>query len=324
MDSIAGEVWFLTGSQHLYGEGPLEQVAANSRQVVEGLNSSGRLPLRVVFSPVRDHARRDPARPAARPTTRPIASGVICWMHTFSPAKMWIAGLRVLRKPLAHLHTQFNRDLPWGTIDMDFMNLNQAAHGDREFGFIYTRMRIAQSGRRALAGHGGPGAAGRLDAGGRAAWHDLQGAKFARFGDNMRQVAVTEGDKVAAQMRFGISVNGYGVGDLVQTFDAASDAAIDALVRANTTRNTPSAADCAGGPRHESLRYGARIELGLRNFLEAAISRASPRRSRTSTVWRSSRAGRAAADGRRLRVRRRGRLEDLRPGAGNEGDGGRA
>jgi L-arabinose isomerase len=189
-------------------------------------------------------------------------------MHTFSPAKMWIGGLSALRKPFVHLHTQFNRDLPWGEIDMDFMNLNQAAHGDREFGFIGTRMRLD---RKVVVGHWQEDEVqDRLGSWTRAAlgWHDLQGARFARFGDNIRYVAVTEGDKIAAEMRFGFSVNGYGIGDLVERVDAASDTEVDRLVAEYEESYDVAPALRRGGDRHASLRDGARIELGLRGFLQ--------------------------------------------------------
>jgi len=195
-------------------------------------------------------------------------AGLILWMHTFSPAKMWIRGLSVLNKPFVHLHTQSNRDLPWETIDMDFMNLNQAAHGDREAGFLHTRMRLR---RKVVVGHySDPEVQERLGAWARAAhaWHDLQGAKIARFGDNMREVAVTEGDKVAAELRFGFSVNGYGVGDLVERVNAVSEAAIEALVEEYQEQYLVAEELRKGGERHASLRYGAQLELGLRSFLE--------------------------------------------------------
>jgi L-arabinose isomerase len=190
------------------------------------------------------------------------------WMHTFSPAKMWIGGLTQLRKPFVHLHTQFNRDLPWAQIDMDFMNLNQAAHGDREFGFIGARLRLN---RKVVVGHWqDEDVLNRLGTWMRAAhgWHDWQGAKFARFDDNMRYVAVTDGDKVSAEIRFGYSVNGYGIGDLVEKVDSVSDAEIDALVGEYEEKYSVAASLCKGGDHHESLRYGARTELGLRAFLE--------------------------------------------------------
>jgi len=202
------------------------------RQDCEALSAAKRIPLKVVFKALL--TTPDEIRALCLEANHdPKCAGLVLWMHTFSPSKMWIGGLTTLRKPFVHLHTQFNRDLPWGEIDMDFMNLNQAAHGDREAGFIHTRMRL---GRKVVVGHWqDPEVQDRLAAWMRAAraWHDLQGAKFARFGDNMRQVAVTEGDKVSAEMRFGFSVNGYGVGDLVaKTSDAAIDnQAIDAALR---------------------------------------------------------------------------------------------
>jgi L-arabinose isomerase len=181
---------------------------------------------------------------------------------------MWIGGLKALRKPLVHLHTQFNRDIPWGDIDMDFMNLNQSAHGDREFGFIMSRMRLN---RKVIAGHWqDEEVLERLNAWSRSAagWHDWQGARFVRFGDNMRQVAVTEGDKVEAELKFGYSVNTYGIGDLVKVIGETSDAAIDALVKTYEEQYTVAAPLKKGGERHSSLRDAARIELGLRAFLE--------------------------------------------------------
>jgi L-arabinose isomerase len=263
------EIWFVTGSQHLYGPGPLKQVAANSTKIAAALAGSKRIPLKVAFKALL--TTPDEIRALCLEANHDAnCAGLILWMHTFSPSKMWIGGLSALRKPFVHLHTQFNRDLPWSEIDMDFMNLNQAAHGDREAGFIHTRMRLN---RKVVVGHWtDPEVQDRLAAWMRAAraWHDLQGAKFARFGDNMRQVAVTEGDKVSAEMRFGFSVNGYGVGDLVaKTSDAAIDnQAIDALCAEYEARYTVAKELRKGGRRHDSLRYGARIELGLRAFLE--------------------------------------------------------
>jgi L-arabinose isomerase len=197
----------------------------------------------------------------------PGCIGVIAWMHTFSPAKMWITGLDMLRKPLLHLHTQLNETLPWQSIDMDFMNLNQAAHGDREFGHIQTRLGVA---RKTVAGHAGdPALVARIDGWVRAATGlaHLRSLRLARFGDNMRDVAVTEGDKVEAELRFGVSVNTYGVNDLVDRVDAVADEAVDALVAdyADAYELVPDLR--RGGERHESLRYAARIEAGLRTFL---------------------------------------------------------
>jgi L-arabinose isomerase len=273
MDLKAKEIWFVTGSQHLYGDEALGQVAENSRRVVAGLNDSGRLPLRVVFKPV----VTTPAsilQVCREANAAPDCAGLVCWMHTFSPAKMWIAGLKALDRPLAHLHTQANRDLPWSTIDMDFMNLNQAAHGDREFGFICTRMQIP---RKVVVGHWqDPEVQDRLAVWMRtaAARGELRGLKVARFGDNMRQVAVTEGDKVEAQMRLGIEVNGYGVGDLAARVRDVAEASVDELVKHYDDQYSMADALKPGGDRRKSLRTAARIELGLRDFLDGGRFRA--------------------------------------------------
>jgi L-arabinose isomerase len=195
--------------------------------------------------------------------------GLVTWCHTFSPSKMWIAGLKSLRKPLLHLHTQHNRDIPWGSIDMDFMNLNQAAHGDREHGFIMSRLRLE---RKVVVGYWqDPQVQRRIGDWCRAAaaWQDWQGAKFCRFGDNMREVAVTEGDKVAAQVQFGYSVNGYGVGDLIKSVNAATDREIDRLIAEYEDRYTVAPKLRKNGAQRQSLREAARIELGLRAFLGA-------------------------------------------------------
>ncbi len=262
------EIWFVTGSQHLYGPETLAQVARDSQALVDGLNASGRLPLPVVFKP----ALKTPEEVRALcldASHTPACGGLVLWMHTFSPARMWIGGLSVLRQPFVHLHTQFNRDLPWRTIDMDFMNLHQSAHGDREAGFLHTRLRL---GRKVVVGHWrDPEVQNRLAAWMRAAraWHDLQGAKFVRFGDNMRQVAVTEGDKVAAEARFGFAVNGHGIGDLVAKVSHAAidDRRVDDLCAEYADRYALAKPLRRGGARHDSLRYGARLELGLRDFL---------------------------------------------------------
>ena len=267
MDLKTLEVWFVTGSQHLYGEAALRQVAENSRCVVEGLNASGRLPVRVVFKPVvtTPQSILEVCREA---NSAAQCAGLMVWMHTFSPAKMWIAGLTALQKPLVHLHTQFNRDLPWSTIDMDFMNLNQAAHGDREFGYICTRMGKP---RKVVVGHWQEvEVQDRLAAWTRAAAgaHELRGLKVARLGDNMRQVAVTEGDKVEAQLRFGVEVNGYGVSDLVRRITEVSDAEVDRLVAQYEQLYTLASSLRNGGDHRPSLHYAARTELGMRHFLE--------------------------------------------------------
>jgi L-arabinose isomerase len=259
------QIWFLTGSQHLYGPETLDQVAAQSAEI-QGMLAAAGLSAEIVSRPVLTDSG------AIRQTmleanADPGVLGVIAWMHTFSPAKMWITGLDTLRKPLLHLHTQHNQSLPWASIDMDFMNLNQAAHGDREFGFIQARLGVA---RKTVAGHAAdPNVARRIDAWIRAAagLAHLRTLRLARFGDNMRDVAVTEGDKVEAELRFGVSVNTYGVNDLVNVVDLVSDASVDALVAEYSDIYHLSPELRKDGDRHESLRYAARIEAGLRQFL---------------------------------------------------------
>ncbi len=262
------EIWFLTGTQHLYGEGPLKQVAANSKSIVEELNASGNLPLKLVFKPIL--TRPEEIRAVMlEANSDPNCAGVITWCHTFSPSKMWIAGLLQLRKPLLHLATQFNQDLPWSEIDMDFMNLNQAAHGDREHGFIHARLRLP---RKVVVGHWSDGEVqDRIAAWMRVtrAWADWQKGRYVRFGDNMRQVAVTDGDKVAAEARFGFSVNTHGVGDLVAVMEAVSDTSIDTLCAEYEETYTVDSVLRKGGDRHAILRYNARQEIGLCTFLEA-------------------------------------------------------
>ncbi|MFJ7214625.1 L-arabinose isomerase [Amycolatopsis sp. NPDC098790] len=258
------QLWFLTGSQALYGEETLEQVAGQSLRIQQLLAASGGLPAEIVGKPVLTEASSI-RRVLQEANSDAACVGVIAWMHTFSPAKMWITGLDALRKPLLHLHTQLNEALPWSTIDMDFMNLNQAAHGDREFGFIQTRLGVP---RKTVAGHvSDPAVVARIDAWARAAIgaDHLRNLRLARFGDNMRDVAVTEGDKVEAELRFGVSVNTYGVNDLVEQVDAVSD--VDALVAQYAEDYDVVPELAAGGARHESLRYAAKIEAGLRKFL---------------------------------------------------------
>ncbi len=260
------EAWFVTGSQHLYGNETLESVAHHSREIASALSASSRIPVRVAAKPVltTPEAIRSVCVEANSSLN---CIGVIAWMHTFSPAKMWIAGLKALSKPLAHLHTQFNRDLPWESIDMDFMNLNQSAHGDREFGFLATRLGMD---RKVIVGHWQDSDVhARLSSWSRAAaaWHDAQGLKVARFGDNMREVAVTEGDKVEAEARFGYSVNGYGVGDLACAIQCVGDAEVDRLVAEYDDAYDVVPALRRNGERRRELRVSARIELGLRSFL---------------------------------------------------------
>jgi L-arabinose isomerase len=260
-------LWLLCGSQHLYGKEPLETVASNARAVAGALNDASAIPLKVQFKALLT-TPEEITRALLEANNDPGCAGVILWMHTFSPSKMWTRGLSSLRKPVCHLHTQHNRDLPWDTIDMDFMNLNQAAHGDREAGFMHTRMGLR---RKVVVGHwSDPEVQARLGAWAKAAhaWHDLQGARFARFGDNMRQVAVTEGDKVAFELRFGASVNTYGVGDLAARVNVVDDSSVHALVAEYQDLYTVAPELKPGGSRHDSLRDGARLELGIRALLE--------------------------------------------------------
>ena len=260
------ELWFVTGSQHLYGPEVLKQVDADSEQIARALDADPAIPVRIVFKPV--VTTPDAIRAVCLDANNsPDCAGLVCWMHTFSPAKMWIGGLKVLQKPYCHLHTQFNRDIPWDSIDMDFMNLNQSAHGGREFGFIGTRMRIE---RKVIVGHWEDAKVREhLDVWSRAAaaWHDMQCLAVCRFGDNMRHVAVTEGDKVEAQLQLGFSVNTHGVGDLVEVVQQVPDADIAALCDEYQQTYNMAAALCNGGERHDALREAARIEIGLRAFL---------------------------------------------------------
>jgi L-arabinose isomerase len=262
------EVWFVTGSQHLYGPKTLDQVAEHSQEIARHLSASEQIPVKVVFKPVLTTPESIRCL-CLEANSAENCAGLITWMHTFSPAKMWIAGLSLLKKPFLHLHTQFNREIPWSTIDMDFMNLNQSAHGDREFGFIGSRMRLN---RKVVVGHWQDAdVQASIGTWVRAAcaWADAQTGKVARFGDNMRDVAVTEGDKVEAQLRLGYDVYGYGVGDLVKSVKDVNDAELNPLIEEylDTYDVVPSLQ--VGGEKHASLREGARIELGLRCFLEA-------------------------------------------------------
>ncbi|GIF60067.1 L-arabinose isomerase [Asanoa iriomotensis] len=266
-------MWFLTGSQELYGADTLRQVAAQSQQIAAALDAAADVPATVEWQPVLTSSEAILRCCRAAASTEGVV-GVIAWMHTFSPAKMWIAGLDALDLPLLHLHTQSNVALPWADIDMDFMNLNQAAHGDREFGYVQTRLGVA---RKTVAGHvSDPRVTARIGGWTRAALGraELRSLRLARFGDNMRDVAVTEGDKVEAQRHFGVSVNTYGVTELASAVDAASDSDVDKLVAEYDQVYRLAPALRPGGARHESLRYAGRIELGLRAFLTAGGFRA--------------------------------------------------
>jgi L-arabinose isomerase len=257
------EIWFVTGSQHLYGPETLKQVAADSAKIAAALDKSPKISQKVVFKPVLTTPDSIYELCLAANNNKNCI-GLITWMHTFSPAKMWIKGLSLLTKPFLHFHTQLNRDIPWETIDMDFMNLNQSAHGDREFGFIGTRMRLN---RKVVVGHyQDPEAIDRIAVWVRsaAAYDDSLDMKVARFGDNMRDVAVTEGNKVSAQMKMGYSVYGYGIGDLVKAVNDVSPAAIKKLLSEYSSdyRMTKAVANS------ETLKEAARIELGMESFLQ--------------------------------------------------------
>jgi len=260
------EIWFVTGSQHLYGPDTLATVAQHSQAIAAALDGAPAIPVRVVSKPVLTGA--DGIRQLIQEANAaPACVGLVAWMHTFSPAKMWIAGLELLAKPLLHLHTQHNREIPWATIDMDFMNLNQSAHGDREFGFIAARLRLE---RKVVAGHwADEGVQAQIGSWARAACAkaDWQDGRIARFGDNMREVAVTDGDRVEAQRRLGFSVNTWGVGDLAAVVNQTSDAEVDVLIGEYLDAYDVVPELRPGGPRADSLRDGARIELGLRQFL---------------------------------------------------------
>lgn len=262
------QLWFLTGSQHLYGDDVLRQVEQHSKEITAGLQAALHFQVAVICKPVLttpDQIRQI----CLEANLERNCIGIIAWMHTFSPARMWIGGLKALQRPMLHLHTQYNRDIPWSEIDMNFMNLNQSAHGDREFGHILTRMRIN---RKVVVGHWKDAeVVGRVEVWARAAmaWHDWQGARFCRFGDNMRQVAVTDGDKVEAEIRLGYSVNGYGVGDLVKVIADVADKEVAALVSVYEQLYTLAPALQKNGTSRQSLMDAAAIELGLRQFLES-------------------------------------------------------
>jgi L-arabinose isomerase len=262
------EVWFVTGSQDLYGAETLQKVAVNAREIADSLHANEQIPVSVIWKPTVKSSEEIFAI-CQEANTSKNCIGIIAWMHTFSPAKMWITGLKILQKPLLHFHTQFNRDIPWDTIDMDFMNLNQSAHGDREFGFIMSRMRLN---RKVVVGHWqDEGTLTKISIWLRAAagWNDWQGAKFVRFGDNMRQVAVTDGDKVEAEIKFGYSVNTFGIGDLVQVINEVSESQIDALIEIYEASYNLMPVLQKGGANRSSLREAAKIELGIEAFLVA-------------------------------------------------------
>jgi L-arabinose isomerase len=267
------EVWFVTGSQHLYGPETLKKVEQHATAIARALDAAPEMPARIVARPVMTSSESIYQLCQDADSSKNCI-GVITWMHTFSPARMWIAGLKSLRKPLLHLHTQFNDELPWSTIDMDFMNLNQSAHGDREFGFMGARMRLK---RKIVVGHWKDAYVhSEIGAWMRAAcaWHDAQHLKVARFGDNMRNVAVTEGNKVNAQIDLGYTVNGYGVGDLVQCIQQVTEAEINKLTADYDDTYAVAEPLRNGGCKRQSFLEAAKIEIGLRHFLEETGSHA--------------------------------------------------
>src|SRR6478735_6953036 len=266
-DTPKQALWFLTGSQDLYGRDVLDQVARQSREVADALDASREVPVPIVWKPVLKDS--DAIRTMVlEANSDGSCVGLIAWMHTFSPAKMWIRGLTALQKPLLHLHTQANVELPWADIDMDFMNLNQAAHGDREFGYIQSRLGME---RTTVVGHvSDPRVTSRVAVWVRAAAGNAtaRSLRLARFGDTMRNVADTEGDKTDAEVRFGISVNSWSVNELVQRVDAVGGGELDSLVDEYEQIYAVTPELRKGGDRHSSLRYAAQQELGLRSFLE--------------------------------------------------------
>jgi L-arabinose isomerase len=267
MDYRDFEIWFITGAQLLYGGEAVVAVDAHSAAIVEGLNQSGKLPLKVVYKgTVNSSAEIEAAFKNAGHDKR--CAGVITWMHTFSPAKMWIKGLQNYNKPLLHLHTQFNKEIPWSKIDMDFMNLNQSAHGDREFGHIVSRMRLS---RKVVVGHwSDENVQERIAVWMRVcvAWADAQDMLLVRFGDNMNQVAVTDGDRLEAEMRLGYHVDYYGIGDLAEVQKTVTEADIDILV-AEYESLYDFADNCKKGAKdYGQVRNAARIEIALRRFLK--------------------------------------------------------
>ncbi|WP_289038265.1 L-arabinose isomerase [uncultured Zobellia sp.] len=267
IDLSKNEIWFVTGSQHLYGPETLAQVAEHSSEIAKYYNVNPTIPVKVVFKPV----VKTPSEISAlckEANNIDTCVGLVMWMHTFSPAKMWIAGLQALQKPFLHLHTQYNRDIAWNAIDMDFMNLNQSAHGGREFGFLVSRMRLN---RKVIVGHWKSESV-LLKVGNWCrvvcAVADSKNMKVARFGDNMRQVAVTEGNKVSAQLKFGYEVNGYGVGDLVKYIDGVTESEINTLIQEYKDSYIIASKIKIDGSMRNSLKDAAKIELGMRAFLE--------------------------------------------------------
>ncbi|WP_018924974.1 L-arabinose isomerase [Salsuginibacillus kocurii] len=260
----AYEFWFVTGSQHLYGSESLQEVEEHSKRMVEGLNEKANLPSPLIFKEVSTNSESI-RKLILEANRKEECAGLITWMHTFSPAKMWIAGLSELNKPMLHLHTQFNQDIPWDSIDMDFMNLNQSAHGDREYGFMNTRMNIA---RKVVVGHWQQDSVQERIKSWMFTASAHQESKFlkvARFSDNMRGVAVTEGDKVEAQIKFGWSVHAFGIGDLVEKINQVEEHRVRNLLEEYEELYH---FDMNNKTIYQSTFEQARIEIGLKEFLD--------------------------------------------------------
>ena len=273
MTSEQHEIWFITGAQLLYGGETVQQVDAHSTAMVKGFNKIRHLPVKVVYKGTVNSAAEITERfQEANNSEKCI--GIMTWMHTFSPAKMWIHGLKALKKPLLHLHTQFQQEIPWSEIDMDFMNLNQSAHGDREFGYIMARMNKP---RKIVVGHWQDSSVHeRIAVWMRVctAWNDAQTMRILRFGDNMNNVAVTDGDRVEAEMRLGYHVDYYPVGDLAAEVAWISDTEIDILVGEYETEYDFAPEAAKGGSKHQQVREAARIEAALRKILQTTGAKA--------------------------------------------------
>lgn len=262
------EVWFVTGAQLLYGGDAVVAVDAHSNEMVKGLNESGKLPVKVVYKGTVNSSKEVSATFKAANNDEKCA-GIITWMHTFSPAKMWIHGLQELKKPMLHFHTQFNKEIPWDTMNMDFMNLNQSAHGDREFGFINARMRRP---RKVVVGYWKDDKTlARISVWMRvaAAWADAQNMTIIRFGDNMNNVAVTDGDKVEAEMRLGYHIDEYPIGKLVAVMNKVTETEIAAMVKTYEAEYTLADNVKEGGKDRQRLIEAAREEIAIRKFLES-------------------------------------------------------
>lgn len=261
------QFWLVTGSQDLYGEETLRQVAEDSKKMVDGLNDSNTIDFELVWKPtVRNSSEIYDVCNAANNDEN--CAGIITWMHTFSPSKMWIHGLSILRKPQLHFHTQFNSEIPWETMDMDFMNLNQSAHGDREFGFINARMRNSN---KIVVGHWEEDEVrGEINNWTRVAVGYVEGRKIkiARLNDNMRDVAVTEGDKVEAAIKLGWTIDGFGIGDLVEIINEVKNEEVEEIFEEYKNSYTIKEESLNDEDFVNSIKYQGKVEIALKRFLE--------------------------------------------------------